>query len=402
MGAHSRAEISQWTLMEAKITARARDARLSGLRSALKLASSGNCIDLGAGTCKISPDPQVLDAVKESISHSRNSYAPMEGLEELRTAIAHHYAGFTGLSLTPDEVAVTCGATGAFESICKCFIEPGDEIVMFEPFYQYHVRQVLERGGVLRYVRLRAPGWEFSPDELRNAISAKTKFLVLTNPNNPTGKVFSRMELQQIAGICKAAGIFVVSDEVYEHITGEEKPHLSIAGLPGMFEQTLTVSSAGKTFFVTGWRIGWVTGPAAIILPLALKSDETYLCAPTPLQYAVAGCLRFHNEFFVRLASRFARWRKQLCASLKLAGFEPYNPEGAFYVLAGYQQLGYRNDMDALQGVLDRFGIMTVPGGAFFQESERSGMLRFCFGVEDAVLQAACDRLANAGARLDV
>jgi aminotransferase len=258
---------------------------------------------------------------------------------------------------------------------------------------------VLERGGVLRYVRLHPPDWNFSLAELEDAISAKTKLLVLTNPNNPTGKVFSRAELESIAEICKAAGILAISDEVYEHIVQEDRTHISIASLPGMFEQTLTMSSAGKTFFVTGWRVGWVTGPANIVSLLALKSDETNLCAPTPLQYAVTECLDFETNFFARLASRFSSLRRQLRSSLEIAGFEPYDSQGAFYVLAGYRQFGYRNDIEAMNGVFDDFGIVTVPGGVFFQQSHCSGMLRFCFAVEDEVVEAACTRLESVKAR---
>jgi aspartate/methionine/tyrosine aminotransferase len=396
-----KAETLTKACVEAKIATRARDTRTSGLRDALKLAGSRNCLDLGAGTCKINPDRQVFAAAEKALSHSIQSYAPLDGVEELRSAIASHYAVYNRLQLAPHEVAVTCGATGAFEAVCKCFIEPGDEVISFEPFYQYHVRQVLERGGILRYVRLRPPDWSFSLAELEDAISARTKLLVLTNPNNPTGKVFSRADLESIAEICKAAGILVVSDEVYEHIVQEDSMHVSIAGLPGMFEQTLTISSAGKTFFVTGWRVGWITGPANIVSLLALKSDETNLCAPTPLQYAVAECLKFENGFFARLASHFSSLRRRLLSSLEIAGFEPYDSQGAFYVLAGYRQLGYHNDLEAMNEVLDKFGIATVPGGVFFQQSNGSGMLRFCFAVEDEVVEAACNRLKSESARFN-
>jgi aminotransferase len=384
--------------MAAKIVPRAQNSRASGLREALKSATKGSYIDLGAGTCNIAPDPRVLTAAREAFCCSQNSYAPLQGIEKLRNAIAKHSAACHDLAFRPDEIAITCGATGAFEAVCKSFIGPGDEVVMFEPFYQYHVKQVVERGGIPRYVPLQAPGWEFSQEQLSKAISKKTKFLVLTNPNNPTGKIFSRKELAAIADVCKAADIFIVADEVYEHTICCEA-HIPIASLPGMFENTLTISSASKTFFVTGWRIGWVTGPAEIVSLLAVKSDETYLCAPTPLQHAVAECLGFEQEFFRSMALRFDQARTQLCSSLKAAGFMPCSPQGAFYVLAEYRLLGYRNDLDAVKAILDEFGIVTVPGNVFFEPREHTGMVRFCFGVERDVLNNACERLMSVRVR---
>jgi len=384
--------------MAAKIAARAQATSISGFREALKSATKGNYINLGAGTCEIVPHPRVLKAAQAAIRYSQNSYAPLGGIEKLKNSIAQHSAIYHGLKLRPDEISITCGATGAFEAVCKAFIEPGDEVVMFEPFYQYHVRQILERGGIPRYVSLQAPNWEVSPELLRKSISENTKFLVLTNPNNPTGKIFSRDELTAIAQVCRAAGIFVVADEVYEH-TVQPEAHMSMASLPGMFEHTLTISSAGKTFFVTGWRVGWVSGPAEIISLLAVKSDETYLCAPTPLQYAVAECLGFKEEFFRSIASRFDQARIQLCSSLATAGFTPLNPQGAFYVLASYQQLGYQDDVEAVKAMRDKFGIVAVPGAAFLEQRERSGMLRFCLGVERDVLNIACERLMDVRVR---
>jgi aminotransferase len=397
---YSRTEVTPKAGMAAKIVPRAQNSHVSGLREALKSATTGNYINLGAGACNIAPDPRVLEAAREAFCYSQNSYAPLQGIEKLRDAIAQHSAACHNLTLRPNEIAITCGATGAFEAVCKSFIDPGDEVVMFEPFYQYHVRQVMERGGIPRYVPLQAPGWEFSQEQLSKIISENTKFLVLTNPNNPTGKIFSRMELAAIADVCKAAGVFIVSEEVYEHTICPEA-HISIASLPGMFEHTLTLSSASKTFFVTGWRIGWVTGPAEIVSLLAVKSDETYLCAPTPLQHAVAECLGFEEEFFRSIALRFDQARTQLCSSLKAAGFMPCSPQGAFYALAEYHLLGYHDDLEAVNAILDEFGIVTVPGNVFFEPREHTGMVRFCFAIESDVLNNACERLMNVRGRVE-
>jgi aminotransferase len=372
-----------------------RQAELSGLREVMKLAASKGCINLGPGTCELRPHPKVLEAARNAVTDRHNSYTPCDGIPELKAAIMDRYAAYNQMQMAPENVLVTCGATGAFESICKGFLEPGDEVILFEPFYKYHVRQIVERGGVPRYVRLHLPGWTFSPQELEEVITKKPKLLVMSNPNNPTGKVFSRQELETIGAICRRAGVIVVCDEVYENMTGQEWPHVSMASLPGMFDHTLTISSAGKTFLVTGWRVGWLIGPSAVMGPLGIKSDETYLCAPTPQQYAVADCLRFRDGFFEEIPVRFHRKRTLVCNALREAGFTPHLSQGAFYVLAGYEHLGYRTDLEAMKTLIEDFGIAAIPGNEFFVGADTTGMLRFCFAIEDDLLETACQRLAN-------
>jgi aminotransferase len=254
---------------------------------------------------------------------------------------------------------------------------------------------VAERGGVVRCVTLRPPEWNFSAEELENAITKKTRLLVMANPNNPTGKVFSREELTTIGSICRKHGVIVVCDEVYEYLVNRRRAHVSMASLPGMFENTLTLSSAGKTFLVTGWRIGWVIGPASVMPSLTVKSDETFLCAPTPLQHAVAECLTFGAGYFEELQAKFERKRARIFSALEEAGFTPHRADGAFYVLAGYERLGYSNDFEAVKGLIDDFGIIALPGSVFSPAGKSTGMLRFCFAIEDHLLDAACNRLAN-------
>jgi aminotransferase len=382
-----------------KLRLEARAAEPSGFRSAMALAVSRQCANLGPGLCNMKPHPRVIESVYRAIASRANWYTECEGVVQLRTAIAKRYLAYNHVSITPANVLATCGATGAFESICKCFLDPGDEVVMFEPFYQYHVRQVRERGAIIRFVRLRPPRWAFLANELETAITNKTKLLVMANPHNPTGKVFSRVELEMIGEVCHEGGVVVVCDEVYEYMVGLGQAHVSMASLPGMFDHTLTLSSAGKTLQVTGWRVGWLVGPESVIGALRVKADETYLCAPAPLQYAVAECLSFGDGFFSDIQSLFERKRLRIASALQAAGFSVPASDGAFYVLAGYEKLGYRNDLEAMTGVIEDFEIASIPGSVFCSRDADMKMLRFCFAVEDDVLERACECLEYLGAR---
>jgi aminotransferase len=337
----------------------------------------------------------VLEAAKRAIGGGHNSYTRFDGIARLKEAIANRCRAYNQLPITPDNVLVTSGATGAFECICRCFIEPGDEVVVLEPAYQYHILQVIEHGGIPRYVRLHPPDWTVDSEELRRAINARTKLLVMSNPNNPTGRVFSREELETIGSICRSAGVIVVSDEVYEYILAEGYTHTSMASLPGMFDHTLTLSSASKTFFVTGWRVGWIIGPTDIMPPLGVKSDQTYVCAPAPLQEAVADCLGFGDDFFQAIALPFRQKCRQLCSALKAAGFEFRSPEGAYYILAEYDKLRYGSDVEAMKGLVASAGVGAVPGNIFFPSMENTGELRFCFALTDDLLNLACERLSS-------
>lgn len=376
-----------------KMKPSARVAEQSGFREVMALAASRGCVNLGPGVCSVEIHPMVRQAALEAVASGNNSYTDADGIPAIKTAVADRYAAYNGMKITPANVMVTCGATGAFESVCKCFLEPGDEVLMFEPFYQYHARQVADRGGVVRCVSLRPPTWDFSIDELERAITEKTKLLVMANPNNPTGKVFSREELTAIGSVCRKHGVIVVCDEVYEYLVGKDRPHISMASLPGMFEHTLTLSSAGKTFLVTGWRIGWLIGPSSVMPSLTVKSDETYLCASAPLQHAIAACLNFGSDYFENIQAQFESKRTRMVHALRRAGFTPYRAEGAFYVLAGYEELGYRNDLEATKGLIGDFGVIALPGSIFSPTGKSTGMLRFCFAVDDSQLDVGCDRL---------
>lgn len=381
--------------MRQKLTQLSRGVEQSKIRAVTRRIEAVGGINLGQGTCHLPPNAAVLQAAKEAIDHGHNSYTLFDGIPSLKEALVQRYRAYNKMAIKSDNVLVTCGATGAFETICKCFLEPGDEVVMFEPMYQYHLKHIAERGAIPRYVQLRVPDWSFDIGELEAAISKRTKFFVLTNPHNPCGKVFTREELVAIGNCCKDKGVIVVTDEVYEFILGENLSHISLASLPGMFENTLTTSSASKTFFVTGWRVGWIVAPEEIMEPLGVRSDETYVCAPAPLQHAIAYGLGLGDDFFAAIRLPFNRKRDQLSKALIEAGFKPHNPEGAYYTLADYTALGFKDDESAMVGLIDRCGVGAVPGNAFFPTQEQTGLLRFCFALTDEPLNRACDMLTG-------
>jgi aminotransferase len=381
--------------MREKLSVRARQAGLSGLREMFVRAAAKGCINLGPGICDLKPDAKVLKAAQRALSDRHHCYAPSEGVPALKEAIGAKYAGYNRLSISPDNILVTAGATGGFECICKAFVAPGDEVVLFEPFYQYHLRQIVQHQGVPRYVRLHGPDWKFNEQELRAALSERTKLLVMSNPNNPTGKVFSQTELQQIGSICRDSGVIVVCDEVYEYILDPGSTHISMASLPGMFNHTLTLSSASKTFSVTGWRVGWLIGPASVMGALTVQSDETYLCAPTPLQHAIAECLPFVEYFSHQMRIHYQHKKNELSRALQSAGFCVLPCAGAIYLMAAYDQSQFASDIDAANALIEELGIASVPGNEFFAGLMNSGTLRFCFWVEQDLIDRACERLAG-------
>jgi aminotransferase len=381
--------------MREKLAPQAQRASLSGLREVFLRAGARGCINLGPGICDLEPDPNVLQAARNAVGTRHHCYAPSDGLPDLKAAIVAKYAAYNRMRIHSSNVLVTSGATGGLESICKAFISPGDEVILFEPFYQYHMRQVVGHGGIPRYVRLKGKDWKVSTKDLRAAITARTKLLVMSNPSNPTGKVFSAQELEQIGSICRELGVIVVCDEVYEYIVATGSTHVSMASLPGMFDNTLTLSSAGKTFSVTGWRVGWLIGPASVMGALGVQSDETYLCAPTPLQHAVAECLQFPDSFFCQLRTRYDGRKARVCKALRDAGFSVLRSDGSIYVLAGYDRSRYDNDLNAAMAMIEEFGIAVVPGNEFLNGQVNSGLLRFCFWVEQDLFDAACERLSR-------
>jgi aminotransferase len=381
--------------MREKLALRARGVKQSGIRAVTRQIEAVNGVNLGQGTCELSPAPEILRAAEEAIAAGHNAYTFFDGIPELKEGVAARYRAYNNLPITADNVVITGGATGGLECICKCFLEVGDEVILFEPIYQYHVSLVRERQALPRLVPLRPGDWSFDPADLEMAFSERTKLLVLANPNNPTGKVFTREELLAIGDACRRHNVIAVTDEVYEYILFDDKAHLTLASLPGMFDHCLTLSSASKTLFVTGWRVGWMVGPTSILEPLGVKSDETYVCAPAPLQHAVAFGLRLGEDFFANIRRQFAPRREMLLDALRQAGFRPSVPAGAYYVLADYRELGLHDDVQAMKHLIVRAAVGAVAGRSFFPSVANTGLLRFCFALTDDRLAKGCELLTS-------
>ncbi|KQX63725.1 pyridoxal phosphate-dependent aminotransferase [Angustibacter sp. Root456] len=365
------------------------------------LAQRTGAINLGQGFPDTDGPPQVLEAAVRAIREGRNQYPPGPGVPELREAIAAHQQRFYGLDVDPDsEVLVTAGATEAIATTLLALIEPGDEVVMFEPYYDSYAAAVALAGGVRRTVVLRAPDFAVDEAALRAAFSDRTRVVLLNSPHNPTGKVFTPQELDLVGSLAREHGALVVSDEVYEHLLFSDGPtggrHVPVASRPGLADRTLTISSAGKTFSVTGWKVGWVHGPRELVDAVrAVKQFVTFV-ASGPFQPAVAEGLALPDEVFADLAGRLQRGRDLLCEGLRAAGLEPFVPAGTYFVLVDGAALGYDDGLALCRELPRLAGVVGVPVRVFHDDPEAGrSLVRFAFCKRPEVLQAAAERLAG-------
>jgi aminotransferase len=290
---------------------------------------------------------------------------------------------------------MTVGASGALACAIDVLLDPGDELILFEPYYGYHYNIAKLRGATIRMVRTHSPTWEIDFDQLEATINDRTKAILVCTPSNPSGKVFSRAELERIGEISQRHDLLVITDEVYEYIVFDGQEHISMASLPGMAERTITIGAATKTFFVTGWRIGWAAGPAEIIGKMANASDLNYICPPSPNQKAIADALRLPQSYFDDLTRLFLGKRNKLVSALEDAGIKPSCPTGAYYIMADYKSHGWKSDEEARDALINTIGIGSVTGNSFYGGTDPSGLLRFCFAIDDDSLDEACKRLRS-------
>lgn len=365
------------------------------------LAQQTGAINLGQGFPDTDGPASVLDAAVEAIRSGRNQYPPGPGVPELRAAVAEHQSRFYGLDVDPaSEVLVTAGATEAIAASLLALVEPGDEVVMFEPYYDSYAASVALAGGERRTVVLRAPDFAVDEAALRAAFSDRTRVVLLNSPHNPTGKVFTPDELSLVARLAREHAALVVSDEVYEHLLFSDGPtggrHVPVATLPGMAERTLTISSAGKTLSVTGWKVGWVHGPAELVDAVrAVKQFVTFV-ASGPFQPAVAHGLRLPDEVFAGLAARLQHGRDLLCEGLQAAGFRPLVPAGTYFVVVDGADLGYRDGLALCRDLPSLCGVVGVPVGVFHDDPDAGrSLVRFAFCKQPQVLREAAQRLAR-------
>ncbi len=352
-------------------------------------------INLAQGICDTEVPLPVRQRAQQAIEEGLNSYTRLDGIGALRAAIAGKMQEYNHVACDPErEVLVTAGATGAFYSACQALLDPGDEVIVFEPYYGYHVNTLAAQKLQPVYVALQPPDWRFSREELDLAITPRTRAILVNSPANPSGKVFGRQELEWIADCATRHDLFVLTDEIYEYFLYDGRQHISPASLPGMAERTITISGFSKTFSVTGWRIGYAICSPRWAPSIGYFHDLAYICAPSPFQHAAAaGLNELQPEFYDDLAKEYAYKRDLLCNSLQDAGLIPSIPQGAYYVLADSSRLAGRTSKEKAMGLLAATGVAAVPGASFFRDHSGDNFLRFCFAKTNADLQAACERL---------
>ncbi|MBT3376904.1 MAG: aminotransferase class I/II-fold pyridoxal phosphate-dependent enzyme [Lentisphaerae bacterium] len=367
----------------------------SFIRSMTRECERVGGINLGQGVCDLPTPPAILAASVQAIEEDISTYSKYEGVDALRERIAAKAASFNGLvNVDADtDITVSIGSTGAFNCVLQGLFNPGDRIIVFEPYYGYHVNTMVTAGIEPTFVTLPPPDWPLTRDNLESMIDERVRGILVNTPANPSGKVFSRTELQVIAELCVKHDLLAITDEIYEYIT-YEAPHISLASLPGMWERTVTISGFSKTFSITGWRLGYAIAPPHLSEAIGLVNDLLYICAPTPLQVGLAhGMATLEHTYYRQMAESYRSKRDLICSTLSDIGLTPCVPNGSYYVLADITPLGLSDDREAAMHILEEVGVASVPGRSFFASDTGRGLVRFCFAKAHGVLEEACARL---------
>jgi aspartate/methionine/tyrosine aminotransferase len=362
-----------------------------------RLALEHNAVNLSQGFPDF-PTPDLLkEAAREAIAHDINQYAIGTGSTRLRKAIARKSERTMGISWDENrEITVTNGATEAIFDVIQAIVNPGDEVIVFEPYYDSYVPSVEIAGGVARFVTLHAPDWSFKPEELDGAFNSKTRAIIVNTPHNPTGKVFSKEELELIAGLCKEHDALAITDEVYEHLVFDRHRHIYMAALPGMRDRTITLSSASKTFSVTGWKAGWALAAPDLTDALRRVHQFVTFCSAAPLQEAVATGLEQAETkgYYDTLAVEYTARLDLLFGYLEQAGLKPIRPQGTFFIMSDISGLGFKDDIAFARYMASEVGVACIPPSAFYSTSDDGKKLaRWCFAKRDETLHAAGERL---------
>jgi aminotransferase len=375
----------------------------SDIRAISILIREHGGINLGQGICDMpTPDP-IKEAAKAAIDGDRSIYSHYAGIESLREQIAIKSRDFNGLPVTsPEEIMVSAGSTGAFMCAILTLLDKGDEVILFEPFYGYH-RNMLDLLGIdTRFVTTSAPDWEIDFEALEATITDRTKAILVNTPGNPHGKVWTRAELETLRDLAVKHDLYVLTDEIYEHMLYDGREHVSFASIDGAWERTITISGFSKTFNMTGWRLGYAVGPEHLMAPMGLINDLVYICAPTPLQHGLVAGLQMDAEYYTSMLADYTTKRDMMCDALGQAGFRANRPQGAYYVLADYTALrerfeGFGDDHEAARTLVKMAGIGSVAGRSFFRDpADGAGFLRFCYAKKFPELEQACSQLVDA------
>jgi aminotransferase len=370
----------------------------SVIREMTRLALQHGAVNLAQGFPDFPAPEAIKQAAQQAIAQDINQYAITWGARPLREAIAEKFQRTQGPAVDPErEVTVCCGSTEAMIASMLAVVDPGDEVVIFEPFYENYGPDAILCGAVPRYVKLRPPEWSFDPEELKDAFGPRTRAIILNTPNNPTGKVFTRTELECIRDLCVRWDAYAITDEIYEHILYDGAEHISIATLEGMRERTITINGLSKTYSVTGWRIGWAIAAPELTAAIRKVHDFLTVGAAAPLQEAGAVALRLPDEYYRRLAADYRARRDRLLAHLERAGFRCYRPAGAYYIMTDISAFLPRcgaDDVAFARYLVEQIGVAVVPGSSFYsQPADGARQVRFCFCKRDETLDAAGARL---------
>jgi aminotransferase len=354
-------------------------------------------INLAQGVCDTGVPEVVAEGAIRAIRDGHNIYTRMDGIARLRQAIAAQVQQFRGLSYDPErEVVVTSGATGAYHAAAMALLNPGDEVLLFEPMYGYHANTLRSLRVKPVLVPLDSPDWTLDIEAARAAITPKTRAMLINTPANPSGKVFTRFELEGLAALAEEHDLFVLTDEIYEHFVYGDAEHISPAQLPGMRNRTIVMSGYSKTFAVTGWRIGYLVADAKWTAAINYFHDLTYVCAPAPLQHGVAdGIEQLGPDYYASLAHAHDVKRQMLLSALRDGGMKPHEPDGAYYILAEAHTIAGSTAAEKARALMAETGVASVAGSAFFGPGRGEDLLRFCFSKKDAELAEACRRLRS-------
>ncbi|HUY37859.1 MAG TPA: aminotransferase class I/II-fold pyridoxal phosphate-dependent enzyme [Candidatus Binataceae bacterium] len=369
----------------------------SVIREMTRRALKSGAVNLAQGYPDFAAPAELKEAAKRAIDEDYNQYAITHGSPNFRAAIADKARSYNGIACDADlNLTVTCGATEAMVATMLAIVNPGDEVIIFEPFYENYGPDVILAGATPRYVALREPDFSIDRAELEAAFSPRTKAIIVNTPNNPTGKVFTRAELETIAQLCVRYDTLAITDEIYEHIIYGGARHVSLATLPGMAERTITISGLSKTYSITGWRLAYAIASERLTSAIRKVHDFLTVGAPHPLQEAGAVALRLPESFYADLAAMYERKRATLYAALTGAGLKCINPAGAYYIMADIGHLGFKDDFAAAAFLLDEVGVAAVPGSSFYHRPELGHrQVRFTFSKSDETIARAAERLAR-------
>lgn len=366
----------------------------SHIRSMTRACNALNGINMAQGVCDLEVPRAVIEGAYAAMNEGINIYTPTEGLPRLRSAIASKMKRFYDVEIQPEQVLVSDGATGAFYTACIALLNPSDEVILFEPYYGYHRSTLTSLGAVPTFIRLEAPNWKLDLEALEAVVTPKSRAMVICNPANPSGKVYTREELEQIGAFAEKHDLIVFADEMYEHFLYGDTVHITALSVSSLKDRCVVLSGFSKVFSITGWRLGYAIAPVSVIEAMAQLNDLIYVCAPAPLQIGAAvGLEELGDEYYTELARIHEHKRDLFCDALRDAGLIPSIPNGAYYVMTDVSSVVGNDDFDKAMAILEKTGVASVPGRAFYHDDSGKNMVRFCYSKPLDVLEDAAERI---------